>query len=135
MIVNTAYPFMIEKKPAANPNLWENGVVNYPYTVTGDAVFQSASNRFHLKSNTAVRITIPVKGFSKIKIRATGSYAGAALKVSIPRNQNEMSISLSSSEKEIVYNIPDSVKNLADAELQMLCTVNWCFVNSATLEE
>ena len=39
MIVNTAYPFMIEKKPKANPNLWENGVVNYPYTVTGDAVF------------------------------------------------------------------------------------------------
>ena len=115
MIVNTAYPFMIEKKPEANPNLWENGVVNYPYTVTGDAVFESKKNRFRITSDNAVRITIPVKGFSKIKIRANATYAGAYIKFSIPRNQNEITVSLSSSEKEIVYNIPDSVKNLADA--------------------
>lgn len=44
MIVNTAYPFMIAKTPAANPNLFENGVSNYQTAFTNASLDTSGLN-------------------------------------------------------------------------------------------
>ena len=62
MIVNTAYPFMIAKTPAANPNLFENGVSNYQTSFTGASLDTSGLN---LQPNaTADFYNIPLSKFS-----------------------------------------------------------------------
>ena len=70
MIVNTAYPFMIAKTPAANPNLFENGVSNY----------QTAFNRASLDTSglklqtnaTADFYGIPLSKFSILNFSGNG---------------------------------------------------------------
>lgn len=85
MIVNTAYPFMGKKGPTANPNVWENGTVNYPYVPSPNAVFQPAQNRFYLTLNQYVIFTLPLKGFKKITIRAEGTSTGRSVKIGVLR--------------------------------------------------
>ena len=62
MIVNTAYPFMIARTPAANPNLFENGVSNYQTAFTNASLDTSGLS---LQPNaTADFYNIPLSKFS-----------------------------------------------------------------------
>ena len=62
MIVNTAYPFMIAKTPAANPNLFENGVSNYQTAFTNASL--DASGLSLQNSGKASFYSIPLSNFS-----------------------------------------------------------------------
>lgn len=110
MIVNTAYPFMGKKGPAVNPNIWENGVVNYPYTGTGAAVFDPAANRFYIGPGNYVTFTLPLKNFSKITFNiVAGTGAIERMTVSVIKNGQVVAYTKyfpSADPKDIVYNIP-----------------------------
>ena len=70
MIVNTAYPFMIAKTPAANPNLFENGVSNYQTSFTKASLDTSG---LHLQPNaTADFYNIPLSKFSILNFSGNG---------------------------------------------------------------
>ena len=70
MIVNTAYPFMIAKTPAANPNLFENGVSNYQTSFTKASLDTSG---LKLQPNaTADFYNIPLSKFSILNFSGNG---------------------------------------------------------------
>lgn len=70
MIVNTAYPFMIAKTPAANPNLFENGVSNYQTAFTNASL--DASGLSLQNSGKASFYNIPLSNFSILNFSGVG---------------------------------------------------------------
>ena len=70
MIVNTAYPFMIAKKPAANPNLFENGVSNYQTAFTNASL--DASGLLLQNNGKASFYNIPLSKFSILNFSGVG---------------------------------------------------------------
>lgn len=84
MIVYPDYiHFKKEPIPTANPNVWENGVVNYPYTTSPGARFEKAQNRFYMTLNQYAIFTLPLKGFKKITIRAEGTSTGRSVSIKV----------------------------------------------------
>lgn len=84
MIVNTAYPFMGKKGPAVNPNIWENGVVNYPYVLSGaGAQWVPNLNRFTVSSPNDVTFTLPLKKFTKIQFNVAANDGSGLLQIYI----------------------------------------------------
>ena len=108
MIVNTAYPFMGKKGPEVNPNIWENGVVNYPYVLSGAGVqWDPNLNRFIVSSPNDVTFTLPLKKFTKIQFNVSANNKSGILQIYIkddadPRQQFDVGFS----QKTIEYNIP-----------------------------
>lgn len=81
MIVNTAYPFMGKAAPLADPNLWGNGVVNVPYQLH-DATWYKNQNLFKINLNGWVSLTLPARGYNKIKLGiSSGSSFGGTAKI------------------------------------------------------
>ena len=70
MIVNTAYPFMIAKTPAANPILFENGVSNYQTAFTKASLDTSGLSL--QPGATADFYNIPLSKFSILNFSGKG---------------------------------------------------------------
>lgn len=69
MIVYPAYIFMGGKIEPANPIIWNNGPVNYPYT-TSNADFDKI--RFNIRAGGYVDFTLPLKGYTKLSFQVPG---------------------------------------------------------------
>lgn len=90
MIVNTAYPFMIAKTPAANPNLFENGVSNYQTAFTNASL--DASGLSLQNSGKASFYNIPLSNFSILNFSgvAAGFSKGRVWIAILDTNGNEI---------------------------------------------
>lgn len=109
MIVNTAYPFMGKKGPAVNPNIWENGVVNYPYVLSGaGAQWVPNLNRFTVSSPNDVTFTLPLKKFTKIQFNVAANDGSGLLQIYIKGDAaaTRQEFNVGYSQKTIEYNIP-----------------------------
>ena len=108
MIVNTAYPFMGKKGPAVNPNIWENGVVNYPYVLSGfGAHWEQNLNRFAISSPNNVKFTLPLKNFTKIQFNVAANDGNGRLRIYIGSDTSTLQeFNVGSSRKTIEYSIP-----------------------------
>lgn len=108
MIVNVAYPFMGEKGPAVNPNIWGNGVVNYPYTFSGSgATWDKYYNRFTLHSPNDVTFTLPLKTFTKIQFNVATSDGSGVIRIYVKGDTTTLqTFNVGTSAQNIEYNIP-----------------------------
>ena len=108
MIVNTAYPFMGKKGPAVNPNIWENGVVNYPYEFSSSAAqWYPNLNRFSIPSPVDVTFTLPLKKFTKIQFNVSANDANGGLRIYVKGDTTTIQeFNVGYSQKTVVYNIP-----------------------------
>ena len=71
MIVNSAYMYMGKKGPTVNPNIWEDGIVNYQFS--GSANWQSTKNRFQFYVGYNLNFVLPLSGFTKLRFTANSS--------------------------------------------------------------
>ena len=109
MIVNTAYPFMGKKGPAANPNVWEVGKVNYPYTASPNAKFQSQEGNFIARgANQYIIFTLPLKKYTKLTINAVGAGGDIHFSVQVSGDASTVknSPTILNNPVDFVYNIP-----------------------------
>ena len=123
MIVNPAYIYLSKKEAPANPNLWENGVINYPIVSSPNAQFIPQQNIFHVPYRQYVTFTLPLKQFSKLTIRARGDSAGYQLSVKIfNESTTEKLFQLGTLEQNYVYDIPESYRK---NDVQVSFTASW----------
>jgi len=113
MIVNTAYPFMGKKGPTVNPNIWENGVVNYPYVLSGaGAQWVPNLNRFTISSPDDVKFTLPLKKFTKIRFSVAANDGDGLLQIYIKSDTTtRQEFNVGYSQKTIEYNIPEQYQS------------------------
>lgn len=82
MIVNTAYPFMIAKTPAANPILFENGVSNYQTAFTKASLDTSGLSL--QPGATADFYGIPLSKFSVLNFSGkSGTFAKSTIYIEV----------------------------------------------------
>ena len=67
MIVNTAYIYM-GGGAAVNPNLWQDGVANYPVELTKNSLISSDGLKLTAKGGTATFSELPLTGFNSLTI-------------------------------------------------------------------
>ena len=138
MIVNTAYPFMVEKGPTANPIIFDLTSVNYHYTAAGGAVYRPDLGGMFLPNGSSISITIPIKGFKQIRVsmKPYRQYTQAAF--SMPPGQNSSGTISVSSQMEYVYQISKDLHSktatLVIAKPANESYTNALIVSSAILE-
>ena len=67
MIVNTAYIYM-GSGGAVNPNLWQDGVSNYPVVFTGGCSLSSSGLYFTNVEGSATFSELPLKDFNSLTL-------------------------------------------------------------------
>ena len=93
MIVNTAYIYMgVGGGTPANPNLWQDGVSNYPVTLTDAEI---SSGGLILKRNGAATFSeLPLTGFNNLTISLTPNsntqMFGAVVKIKFINSAGEL---------------------------------------------
>ena len=78
MIVNPSYIYAGPEIAPADPNVFVNGVVSVPYSLSGGAAYQDATKRFAIPSSGFVKFTIPAKSYKNVKITMNRSYYGSS---------------------------------------------------------
>lgn len=114
MIVNPAYIYFTKKTPLPDFNLWGNGVVNVPYTVS-DTNWIPSGNVFYIYGGGYVEFTVNAKGYSKIKIEmsAASTYGGNIHLVfydSTGSLISDVSQKLTNSRKSYTIDIPNAAR-------------------------
>lgn len=71
MIVNTAYIYMGSGGAPVNPNLWQDGVANYPVVFTKDSSISSKGVTLTNRGGAATFSEIPLTGFNSLTISRT----------------------------------------------------------------
>ena len=70
MIVNTAYIYMGSGGAAVNPNLWQDGVSNYPVVFSNSSI-SSAGLQMNPKGSYATFSELPLPDFNSLTLSAT----------------------------------------------------------------
>lgn len=121
MIVNSSYIYMGDSKPNINPVIFENGRVNYPYTLTGgSAKWESNLNRFYIAEGGSVTFTLPLKKIKSITFTAERTPNAAEVSISIPAAAGTNKTYRVLNWIDIVYNVPDKWQ-LNDTKIQVKC--------------
>lgn len=110
MIVNTAYPFMGEKGPTANPIIFDLNSVNYPYTTTSGAAYRPILGGMYIPNGQSISITIPVKGFKKIRFSMAPGREWSQAAFSMPPGENPSGSITVKNQMEYVYEIPKDLQ-------------------------
>ena len=122
MIVNPSYIYMGDSKPTINPVIFENGIVNYPYTLTsGSAKWEPQFNKFYISEGGSVTFTLPLKKIKSITFTAERLYSTANVSISIPGAAGTTQTYSVFDRINIVYNVPDRWQ-LNDTKIQVKCT-------------
>ena len=92
MIVNTAYIYMGSGGTPVNPNLWQDGVANYPVTLTDAEI---SSGGLTLKRNGAATFSeLQLTGFNNLTISLTPNsntqMFGAVVKIKFINSAGEL---------------------------------------------
>ena len=120
MIVNTAYIYMGSGGGGtqANPDLWKDGVSNYPVVFTNSSISASGLN-FTSKQGDAIFSELPLKYFNGLTLsgRITGGpgiSAKVEIKINFYRSDNVLlgtaTASFTKSGESVTVNIPSSAK-------------------------
>ena len=84
MIVNTAYIYMGNGGGAAvNPNLWQDGVSNYPVVFTGGCSISYAGLDFTSAKGNAIFSELPLKDFNSLTLSGRLKGASASTQTNI----------------------------------------------------
>lgn len=127
MIVYPDYILLSKKEEPANPNLWGNGVINYPVVQSQNAKFIPQQNIFYMPYRQYVIFTLPLKQFSKLTIRARGDSNGYQLSVKIFNdNPTEKLFQLGTMEQNYVYDIPEQYRK---NDVQVVFTASFGTIN------
>ena len=118
MIVNTAYIYMGNGGgEPANPNLWQDGVSNYPVVFT-DSSISADGLKFTLAPGDATFSELPLKSFNNLTLsgRATGGGMNPKVEISIEFYNGDnvligtRSATFLKSETGVTVDIPSSAK-------------------------
>lgn len=120
MIVNTAYIYMGSGGGGgtpANPNLWQDGIANYPVELT-DAAISSAGLNFISKPGAATFSELPLTYFNKLTLtgRTTGGTVTAKVEININFYSGDnvllgtATATFSKSGNSVAVDIPSSAK-------------------------
>ena len=118
MIVNTAYIYMGNGGgEPANPNLWQDGVSNYPVVFTNSSISANGLN-FQQVPGDATFSELPLKSFKNLTLSGRTTMGGMNPKVEISiefySGDNVLigtrSATFSKSETSIAVDIPSSAK-------------------------
>ena len=124
MIVNTAYIYMGVGgggggggETPVNPNLWQDGIANYPVELT-DAAISSAGLNFISKPGAATFSELPLTYFNKLTLtgRTTGATITAKVKININFYSGDnvllgtATATFSKSGNSVAVDIPSSAK-------------------------
>lgn len=101
MIVNPAYIYMAEKIEPANPVIWDQSPVNYPYT-TSNADF--IGTHFNIRALGYIDFTLPLKGYTKVSFLITGQGPFSIGVANVP--ETSKTYNLDGITKTLVYDIP-----------------------------
>lgn len=136
MIVNSAYMYMGKKGPAVNPNIWENGVVNYPYVLsTSGAYWGPNLNRFTITSPNNVTFTLPLKKFTKIQFNVSSTDGDGLLQIYIKGDTTtRQEFSVGYNQKTIDYNIPAKYQS-DNTEIVFVAARYTIYAHSGTMVE
>ena len=124
MIVNTAYIYMGVGGGGggggtpANPNLWQDGVSNYPVVFTGDGSISSGGLNFILTPGDATFSELPLKSFNSLTLsgRTTAQGLNPKVEISIEFYSDDnvligtRSATFSKSGNSVTVDIPSSAK-------------------------
>ena len=85
MIVNTAYIYMGSGGTPVNPNLWQDGVANYPVEFKGDCSISSTGLNFASAPGGATFSELPLTYFNSLTLsgRTTGGTISAKVEINI----------------------------------------------------
>ena len=117
MFVYPAYIYMSNGGTPANPNLWQDGVSNYPATLDKSNI-TTAGLVFTTNAGTAIFSDLPLTHFNSLKLSGHTAGAGMSAKVSVEiefRDSNDTllgnaSATFSKSGDSVSMNIPTSAK-------------------------
>lgn len=126
MIVNTAYIYMGSGGAVVYPNLWQDGVANYPVEFTNSSI---SSDGLILPSNgsAATFSELPLSDFNSLTLTGNASPAFRTTKIVIEffnsagQSLGKETMSFSTSYKTLTVNIPSSAK-LKDAKIKITNT-------------
>ena len=119
MIVNTAYIYMgVGGGTPANPNLWQDGVSNYPVEFTGDCSISADGLKFISAPGDATFSELPLKSFNSLTLSGRTTAGGMNPKVEISiefySGDNVLigtrSATFLKSENSVAVDIPSSAK-------------------------
>ena len=119
MIVNTAYIYMgVGGGTPANPNLWQDGVSNYPVEFTGDCSISADGLKFISTPGDATFSELPLKSFNSLTLSGRTTAGGMNQKVEISiefySGDNVLigtrSATFLKSENSVAVDIPSSAK-------------------------
>ena len=119
MIVNTAYIYMgAGGGTPANPNLWQDGVSNYPVEFTGDCSISAAGLKFISAPGDATFSELPLKSFNSLTLSgrttATGMNPKVEISIEFYSGDNVLigtrSATFLKSENSVAVDIPSSAK-------------------------
>ena len=83
MIVNTAYIYMGSGGAPVNPNLWQDGVSNYPVAFTGDCSISAGGLNFTQTPGDATFSELTLKQFNSLTLSGRTSASGINPKIEI----------------------------------------------------
>ena len=118
MIVNTAYIYMGSGGAPVNPNLWQDGISNYPVEFTGGCSISADGLNFISTPGDATFSELPLKSFNSLTLSGRTSAQGMNPKVEIGiefySDDNVLigtrSATFSKSGNSVTIDIPSSAK-------------------------
>ena len=117
MIVNTAYIYMGGGGTPVNPNLWQDGVSNYPVVFTNSSISAAGLN-FSAPAGDATFSELPLTYFNRLTLsgKSTGPGATSKVKITIEFYSKDnvligtKTVEFLRSENSVAVDIPSSAK-------------------------
>ena len=132
MIVNPAYQLYKKDEKYTGPDFWKDGVVNYPYSVTGSAQFYTPENRFDIPINGTVEFSqIPLNLYTTIKFAGRGVRTKATVSVYVGGVEVKQ-LTFYTSSDNFTVTIPENLR-VKNQTVKLTCLSGTAIVTAATL--
>ena len=132
MIVYPAYQLYKKDEKYDGPDFWKDGVVNYPYSVTGGAQFYFPENRFDIPTNGTVEFSqIPLNLYTTIKFTGYGVRTNATVSVYVG-GVKVRQLTFFTSSDNVIVTIPENLR-VKNQTVKLTCLSGTAIVTAATL--
>ena len=138
MIVNPAYIYMgAGGGEPVNPNLWENGVTNYPAVFNGASI-SSNGILFNSSSNSVTFSELPLTGFKSLTLTGGTQFGSISKNFTVKffnstdDHLGSETVTFTSSAKTQTVSIPASAR-IKDAKIKITGGGNAFLMSSAVL--
>ena len=143
MIVNTAYIYMGSGGGGGepvNPNLWQDGVSNYPVEFTGSCSISSAGLNFITSPGSATFSELTLTGFNSLTLSGSANTVFSSISITVEffnstgKLLGTETAAFSKSVETKAVNIPSSAKiKNAKIKITKATSANTVTINSAVL--